>query len=397
MPYFRWSGVDIIGTSYAGKVFAVSEDDLDRVLLKRGIARTHSKPTIVWNRGRITVETKIEFFRQVAMLVNAGILLPQALAIIQEQSSHVAFQELLQHLITDLEAGVSIEKACARHQKVFSYTMIAMIQVGNNAGKLSLALNLLATHLETMCSFVKKLLAAAILPAITFVVLSGIALVLLIAVVPMIGGIIESSGHTPSLLTQSMLSMSAWLQSTRALITLAGVSTALVALIRYNRLFVSRRIKDTILVSMPGSGPLVFSLSYISFFQSLSMLLESGMQLVPALTIAQQTIGNSKVQRLFTNLVDEIRAGSSLSQALMHHTQHAFSADVITMVRVGEESGTLPSMLNHITHLYAQALQRSIERISAFVQPCLIIMLGLLIGLLVAGLYTPIFNLASSL
>src|SRR5579872_1850639 len=169
MPYFNWHGIALSGASKKGKLFARTQNELDAILFKRDIALLDcslASPSR-WLRS-VSISTKIQFFRQLAALLQAGVLLPEALTIVTEQLDNPRFQEVVYAVANQVHQGKSLGQAMAQYPQLFDSLMIHMVQVGHQAGALAAALDMLSDYLESVVAFQKKIRSAAIMPALTF-------------------------------------------------------------------------------------------------------------------------------------------------------------------------------------------------------------------------------------
>lgn len=395
MPYFKWTGIDLSGKIRHGKRYAQSPEKLDALLFKKDIALLKCTPTSPIWLARISVSTHIQFFTQLATLLRAGILLPQALSILADQVSDAALQQVIHAVADDVQEGIPIQTACAKHPHAFNYLMIHTIEVGNNAGNLPAALDLLSHHLESMAAFYKRLKSAIMLPAFTLLFFCIVAVFLFVVIVPRFADLFANAQQELPPLTKLVLHISEYLRSYHALSGIAiaaGIWASIKMICASQR---GRYLRDTLLIRTPYISSIIIDTSMISFLQSLAMLLKSGMQMAPALHIARNTIHNQILNNEINKLESAIQAGSSLSQAMEYHDTPLFNQDLIALIRVGEESGSMSNVLIAASDIYRTHADRSLSFLTTIIQPLLVIFLGVLIAALIFAVYLPIFNLAN--
>jgi len=397
VPYFKWLGIDLQGKLRKGMTFARSDEHLDNLLLRRDIALTSSRITRPLIVLPMSLEAKIRFFERLATLLNAGIHLPQALSILAESFEFPAAQEMILDIESRVKGGQSLHDSLAAYPHLFSPMMIHMVNVGAEAGALPLSLNILAMHLKTKHQFYKKVRSAALLPVLTFLFFISIALVIFIVIMPLFSSMFESIGKEMPTITMWMMRVSNFLSSSKAVFF--GLGIAVLAILIYRWIGKERRktIVDRMVLKMPGISHLVVMSSSFSFFQSVAILLEGGMQLVPALKIGNETINNHILRAELKPLIRSVASGCSLSQALAAHNGPFSVPDIEAMITVGQESGQLPVVLTRVAHDYKERTERMLSFYSTLFQPLIMILLGLFIALLIVAVYIPILTLSSAI
>lgn len=396
MAYFKWQGVDVTGTIREGKTFARSEQDLDALLLKQEVALLSCTP-VRQNRfsRKISLDEKIHFFRQLAALLDAGVMLPDALEILCDLITNVRLQELVHELSADVQEGVSLSETLAQHPDIFDDLMVRMIRVGQETGKLAVALEHLSSYLDVMNGFSKRLRSAALLPMMTFGFFALITGVIFVVIVPRFMQIFKSMHKDLPALTKVVVSISDMLRSGWVVLVLSLMILAVLGIGRYMRSEQGKVVIDRILLRIPWFGQLTKNSALTCFLHSISMLLTSGVLLVKALQVSGAEIKNSVVHGQIHELEGAVTSGVALSRAMSTIPNTVFESDLISIARVGEESGNLGQMLKKAAVIYEGKVNRSITFFTTIFQPLLMIILGLLITLLIFAVYLPVFNLAS--
>jgi type IV pilus assembly protein PilC len=394
VPYFKWQGIDLRGNIRSGKMFARSAKHLDTILFKRDIALISSRSTFPLISLPVNLSLKISFFRRLALLLDAGVLLPQAVLVLSESMEHSRFQEIINNIEKKIRAGAALHLALLEYHALFDSVMIHMINAGQEAGALPPSLKILATHLETKQDFYKKIRAAALVPLLTFLFFISIALVIFIVIIPLFSTIFESIQQELPQLTKGFLRVSDFLRSSKAFFI--GIGFVLLLSVGYLILGKERRKKiiDQISIHTPGISRTVIFSSIFSFFQSVATLLEGGMQLVPALHIAKEAISNQTLKTQLDELEKAVVSGSSLGQSLAQHPGPFARPDIEAIIAVGEESGNLAGILSKIAADYQERLESLLSFYSMLLQPFLMIVLGVFIALLIVAVYLPILSLS---
>ncbi len=398
MPYFQWRGVDITGAYKGGKLFAKSATHLDSQLLKRGIALLKTKPVRFQLFGRpISLAHKVQLFRQLSVLINAGVLLPDALTIVADQFDQPRLQEVVHTLADNVHEGISLSKALCNYPKLFDAMIVQQIRVGEESDNLADALDALSNALEMHYDFQQKLHSTLMIPCMTLGFFVCVALVIFVFIVPRFAQLFATVQKDIPPLTATMLNISTTLRSPQIFIYL--VSLFLVGLLVriYAKSAGGKQKLDQLLIQIPFIGTLIKYRFLANFLQSLAMLLKGGMQLVPALQVIYAGTTNIIFKKQIEDILQSVDAGSSLSAAMLENSDSLFSQDVIAMVTIGQESGQLIGMLQKVAALYHEKVKRQLTLSTTALQPLLMIILGLLITALIFAVYGPIFNLASAI
>lgn len=395
MPYFSWKGVDIEGRIHKGKLFAQSSQDLDAVLFKQEIALLRFYP-IKQRRifTTIALDDTIHFFKQISELLSAGVLLPSALLVVCSQITHAQFQAIVDQIVHDIHAGSSFSQALAKHPHVFDSVMVNMVHVGEESSKLATVLAMLAGYLQMRNDFKRGLRTAMLVPSITLLFFTGIAFLIFAFVVPQFAALFEASNQQLPQLTRTMIAISGFVRSNALLYALGLLGFGMMFLKRFFNTPHGKRIQDTILLRLPLIGSLIRQSSLGYFLHAFSMLLQGGMPLLQAMKVAKTTVSNTVLFDNLTLIERDIESGSSLSQAMIYNMAQIFSADTIAIIRVGEESGRLASLLAKAGAVYQTNVQRSLAVIVTLINPLLMVALGAMVTFLIMAVYIPIFNLS---
>lgn len=397
MPYFSWRGVDLSGRVHKGTTFARSVPELDARLFAQKIALMQA-----WQRRRwrfagsgVDLPRKIDFFQHLAQLLQAGILLPDALAIVGDQQSHGRFQETIYAVAQQVGHGHSLSHALNGNQQYFDPFMVEIVAVGQESGSLALALQALADYLQAQDAFYKRLRAAVLLPMITFGFFLCVLGVILFAIIPQFATVFSSLGKETPAATRTLLAISSWVSGWRMGALFFALVLGAFLVHRAGKTRSGREFFDVFWLKMPFVGRIIRQRASAHFLHALSLLLDGGVPLVPALAIAKGVVRNSVLARCLETLVAEVSAGNSFSEALVIIQEPLFGPEVISLAAVGLETGRLSFFLARAAQILQAAVYRSIAFVATIIQPLLIVVLGLLIALLIISVYMPVLNLAN--
>ncbi len=409
MPKFFYTARDSAGKKVAGVEEAVSQDDL--------IARLQTRKLIILNVARETQEEggafKLErspatrlrfkhnsirnedlvvFCRQLATLLGAAVTILKSLDTISLQVASRKLHFLIRDLMKSMESGLSFHEALGKHPKVFSELWINLVETGEASGNLASVLNRLASYLERDAAFRSKLISALIYPIILFVAAMGALLFLTIKIVPTFAELFKGFNIELPALTLMLLTVSDFIKRYFFLLTVLFI--AAVFLIRaYTRTKEGRLVFERLQFGLPVFGEFYRALTVERFSSGMSTLIESGVPILYSLEITEHSVNNAVMAGILHKVKDDVREGKSLSQTL--EKSNFFEPMVIQMVAVGEEVGDLPQMFKRINAFYQDYTETFLVRFTAMFEPMMLIFLGVVIGVMVVGMFLPIFQIAT--
>lgn len=393
MPYYAWQGVDLQARWRKGKLYARNTAELDTILFKKDIALFYAEPKRL-RSSKISQQEVLHYIIQLHTLINAGVRIPEALNIIAAYPMSAYFSSIVYDIADQVAQGINLAVTLAKYPAAFNGIAVQVVHIGQESGSLPQSLQVLIHHLESVLDFKKKLRAAFLLPAITFIFFILIIAIVLIMIVPQFVSLCATMGKQLPASTQMLLNISNFLRSYNVLIICAGFSLSLFA--------VARNIKNTysitkisrFLLRIPLIKQLIVCRTMALFFRSSAHLLQGGLPLAKALAISAESIENSFLKDHLRYVARSVDSGMALSESLNVCSDY-LDQGVIALVGVGQESGKLADLLIRIADGYQEKLLMQMHRITTSAQPFLLIILGVLIGMLILGLYAPIMNLSS--
>lgn len=396
MPYYIWQGVNIFGDVKRGKNFARSYGDLDKILFARNIAMISCKQSRISSLfNRISTDDKINFFRQLSVLLDAGVRLPDALMILCDQMNNIKFKQIIFQIESDILQGLSFSKSLAKYPKTFDQMIVQIVKVGQESGNLAVSLLQLSDYLDERQAFYKKLKSASALPLITLGFFIVVTYSIFAFVVPKFADLFASMGKDLPPLTKTILKISLFLRSNIFILMFLFFVFIIFIIQKYLKIPAIKKTSDIVTINLPLFGEIFMQSFLVYFLRSISILLKGGVRLVPAIAISKDSIKNGFIKSQVHKLERDVFAGSSLSQSMIDYGGKLFPQDLIAIIKVGEETARLEIMLEKAAQMYQQKINRSILFFTTIFQPLLMIILGLLITLLIFAIYVPIFGLAS--
>lgn len=395
MPYFKWSGVNLWGDKVGGRLFAWSATHLDEQLFKRKIALLASKPAYSWHLfTRVHITDKMGIFRQLFVLVTAGVLLPEALVIVAQQTHHEGLEEVMHVIALQVQEGQALSKVVQRYPFLCDSLMIQLLSVGEQSGTLSVALEAIVVYLQAKHDVNVHIRSALFVPGLTLAFFVLVVAFIFIFIIPRFADMFTSLGQDLPPLTKAMMSIGEFMTSWSFMWVLGGLVVIFVGLKMFQKSVHGVRVREWVAQKVPYVGNLVTCQLWGYFFESVGLLLAGGIQLVPALTAVQGTISHRMFYDDIGEVIEQVRQGSSFSSALAALDDQSVSPDIIAIVRVGQEVGSLDTMLKQVAIIYHNKVKKTLSFLTMIIQPLLIIMLGLLILLLIVAVYTPILNMS---
>lgn len=403
MPAFSYEAVDAQGKSSRGVIEADSARAARAQLRARELLPMQVEPVQTSGTGqgpwlqrelwptRALDATQLAIFtRQLASLVGAGLPIERALTVLAEEASDKRQQNLLAALRAQINGGASLAKALADHPREFDDTFRAVVAAGEQSGELSGVLDSLASELEAALALRAKLLGAALYPAIVSLVALAIVIFLLGYVVPQVAEVFTGSKRALPLLTVVMLALSelvrAW--GLWALLLLAAGALMLRLALRNEAMRLSF---DAAWLQLPVLGRLARGYNAARFAATLALLAAAGVPILRALQAGADTLRNRAMRHDAQQALVLVREGASLASALSAHPR--FPTLLPMFARLGEQTGTLPAMLQRAAAQLSGEVQRRAMQLATVLEPLLIVAMGAIVMLIVLAVLLPIIEL----
>jgi len=327
--------------------------------------------------------------RQLATMIQSGLSIIRALNILADQTESSALARIVVDVRGDVESGVSLSQALARHPRVFPPLMINMVRAGEVGGFLDNVLVSVAENFEADVKLRGKVKSAMTYPVIVFAI-SIIAVVgMLIFIVPVFAGMFTQLGGSLPPITAGMMAVSKFLKV--GILPIIVVLVTLVVLWRRNKHKKGFREKvEPIYLKTPVFGQLIRKIAISRFARNFGAMIHAGVPILQALDIVGEASGNIVVEHATKDIRESVRTGNSLAGPLTEHP--IFPPMVVQMIAVGEDTGALDKMLEKIADFYDQEVESTTEALTSLIEPLMIVVLGAIIGTMVIGLYMPIFG-----
>ncbi len=346
--------------------------------------------TVIWESKVFGNDALAVWTRQLAGLVGAGLPLERALSTLSQEAETPRQRDLVSALREEVNAGATFAKALAQHPREFSAIYLSVIAAGEQSGHLDLVLESLAEDLQTQQALRNKLLAATLYPAIVSVVALLIVFFLLTYVVPQVAQVFSSNQQALPWLTTFMLGLSALVQALWLWVLLLVVVVTWVLRLALRQSDFRQRF-DAAWLQLPLIGRLSRGYNAARFASTLAMLAAAGVPILKALQAASDTLSNAAMRKDAQEALAMVREGAPLASALAQHAR--FPRLLVMFARLGEQTGTLPTMLQRTAQQLGEEVQRRAMQLATILEPLLIVVMGAVVMMIVLAVMLPIIQL----
>lgn len=393
---FVWEGKDKQGKRVKGELAGMSDALVKAKLRTQGInpLKVKKKPKPLFGSGggkAITPKDITIFSRQLATMMSAGVPLVQAFEIVGRGHENAKMQELILGVKADVEAGNSLTDALKKRPLQFNELYCNLIEAGEHAGILEAILHKLATYMEKTEALKSKIKAALFYPASVMVVAAIVVTILMIFVIPQFEELFSNFGADLPALTQMLINMSNFfVQWWWAMgLVCGGAIFGILELKKRSKPF--NHALDRIVLKLPVLGIVMEKAAIARFARTLETMFAAGTPLVEAMVSVAGACGNIVYYHACMKIKDDISTGTQL-QAAMRDTE-LFPNMVVQMVAIGEEAGSIDTMLGKVADWYEQEVDDAVEALTSLLEPAIMAFLGVVIGGIVIGMYLPIFKM----
>ncbi|MGE0009945.1 MAG: type II secretion system F family protein [Candidatus Babeliales bacterium] len=395
MAQFAWKGIGLDGLDKSGVQKARSCKQLDALLLSQNIALLEASVIAPYSRLRpVSLSLRTTFFDQLATLLEAGVYLDAALAILAEQTAHAGFASVINDIASSVQEGSQFHEALDVYKDLFDTVIISVVRSGQEVGNLPVALRSIAKYLAFREQFKATIKRVCMLPLITCLFFLVVAVIIIGFIVPSFASLYQSAGKELPATTQTLLWLSSWV-SLAGLALLVPFFVVLYLCVRVlKRSYKVMRIYEAVLLNVPIIGRIIGYGNLLSYMQALAILSAGGVHVAQALKLALGAISVTSLHDTFIQVHYDVQHGKHVSVALKQSNALYGGPSVLALLRVGEESGRLDRAFEQVVVVYQQQLEKTSNLVTTLIQPLLMIALGLMITGLIFAVYVPIFNLS---
>lgn len=356
----------------------------------RSKATFSSSVSIPGVSGRVKLKDLAVFSRQFATMLNSGLTLIRALAILAEQTENQKLAQTIAEVRNDVERGSSLSIALGRHPKTFNRLYIAMVRSGEIGGVLDSVLLRLSDTLEKQVELRRKIRSAMTYPIVALVICLSLGLAMLMFVVPQFKAIYTGLGGTLPLPTRILISVSDMMLKFFPIFVLLVIG-AFLLFRRWCRSPSGKPKWDAFRLRVPVFGQLARKVALARFSRTLAALTRSGVGILESLDIVAETAGNEIVAEAVRDTQAAVKRGDTLARPLEQH--EVFPPMVVQMISVGEETGAIDEMLDKIAEFYDSEVSATVDALASLIEPMMMVAIGAVVGSMIISLYLPLFNI----
>jgi type IV pilus assembly protein PilC len=400
MAAFAYSAINAEGIELTGEVHAPDLTAAREQLRVRGLLPDRlEEKSASGEEGVRTTFKKIKpktlqiFSRQFATMIEAGLNVVSSLVILEEQTDDAYFGQVIREIRADVEGGLLLSQALARHPKIFSRLYVAMVEAGEAAGILDQVLDRVAYQIEKETQIKRRVKGAMMYPTMVLIFATLVLIGLLMFLVPVFVKIFaQLNGKLPTL-TLYVVGASNQLRH-HWFIIFPAIALGIWGIRRFKKTEAGRQLWDRTKLKIPMKiGDVVLKVTMARFSRTLSTLVAAGVDIIKALEITGQTAGNWVIEEALAGVRQKVHQGIPIAQPLIENA--VFPPMVSQMVKIGEETGELEKMLSKIADFYEDEVDTAIASLTAIIEPLMMIGVGAMVGVIIISMYLPMFKLLS--
>ena len=404
MPMYSYTARDVTGKIKSDMLEAFSEHSLVEKLQAQGLyiikfsetlqmiqEETSKKPKVIkFNHNKVKLQDLLVFSRQLATLLESGVALMRSLDVIIPQIRSEQLYHAARQIRADVEAGKSLSQGFSKHPKTFTQFWVSLAEVGEASGTMPVVLNKLANHVEEQAAFRNTIISAVIYPAILCVVCLGAVIFFALAVAPRFEEIFTSMHAELPAMTRGLLAVFKFLKS-NILFLMAGAVVIFFLAKAYFKTPKGGLQLEQFLFKFPAFGEITKLIIIERFTSQMAILIGSGVPILLSLDIVQRLVENQTCALLIAKVHEEVREGKGLADSM--EIESFFPSMAVQMIKVGEETGELAKMFNHVATYYKATVENFMKRFGTIFEPFMLIFMATVIGTIVVAIFLPLFKL----
>ncbi len=401
MKKFKYVAVNLNKKRFTGTFLAEDEQELAELLSKQNLFLVSSKVTSdVVKPSFFSASSKIKhtelttFCRQFAIMSTSGMPILQILDVLRCQTFSGFFRAVLTQIYEDVKSGTMLSDAIIKHKNAFPNFFRSMIKVGEISGKFDEVMNALADYYDNDQILRKKIRSALAYPIMLVIMIFAVMALMMLYVVPTFNNTLDQLDVERPMLTQIITNMSTYLQANIMYILLIVVAIVFFGFI-FGRTKTGRYFYDTLKIKTPLIKKVNIARITARFARAFSLLLSSGMDVFEALQEVNVIIGNKNVERRFNLAVEDIRQGMTLTMAFQSYK--IFPEILTQMISIGERTASLDEVLSRSCNYFDNQAESAIKAFTSAIQPILILIIGLVVGVSFLAIYSPILSIMNNL
>ena len=340
---------------------------------------------------RVSLVDRMLFTRYLSVMIKAGLSFSRALKVLSEQTKNQYFAEIIRQINDNVRKGESLADSLAKHPKVFNELSVNMVRVGETGGNLEEVLGNLAEQMKKDHEVVSKVRGAMVYPAVIFVAMIIIGILMMIFVIPTLLATFKELKVELPFATRVIIIVSDSFQN-YGLFILAGMILSVWGFLAVIKTAKGKRYFDFLMLRLPIFGAIIKKVNLARFSRTLSSLIESGVSINKSLDIISRTLTNTYYRESLESAAKEVQKGIDLSDTIGHHKK-LYPVLMISMIKVGEETGTLGDSLKQVAEFYEEEVEQVTENLSSIIEPILMMIIGAAVGFFAISMIQPMYSL----
>jgi len=399
---FNYDAITNTGEKKIGSVDAASKDSAIAAVQRRGLIITsiveENKNNSFLNlsifQKKISMKNVVIMSRQISTLFEAQVSALKAFNLLASNTENPALVKVLEAVSVDIQSGLSISGALDKHPEVFSDFYVNMVKSGEESGKLTQVFSYLADYLDRQYQLTSKTKNALIYPGFVMGVFVIVMIMMFVFIVPRLAVMIKESGQVVPVSTAIVMWVSDMLLR-YGLFILAAFIIFAIYVYRFSKTAVGEKYLDNLKIKAPVFKNIYTKLYFSRIADNMDTMLSSGIPIVRSIELTANVIGNRVFEDILKDSIEAVKGGSSFSDALAKHPE--IPPIMSGMIRVGEETGSMGSILKTLGHFYNREVNDAVDTMVSLIEPLMIVALGLGVGLLLTSVLSPIYNIAGGI
>jgi type II secretory pathway component PulF len=350
--------------------------------------------TILKYYDRVTDKELVVFFRQLSILIEARVPIVSSLDAIKDQTTSAYMVKVVSQMVNDIEDGMSFSAAMEKHPDVFSALTINIMKAGEASGSLKKSIDYVAANIEKNYTLSQRVRSALMYPMIVLIVFFIIGFLVISFILPKLTQVIVSLNANVPWYTQLMINLGGFMSKFwwAAAIIILGFAGAIVYYLKTED---GKKEWDEVKINLPIVGPIYRYVYITRFSENLEVLLVGGIPIIRALTIVSAVVNNVVYEAIFLKAAEEVKRGGNMSAVF--EREPLIPPMVSHMIKIGEDSGQIDSVLGHISKFYDQETEMMTKNLSTLLEPVLMIIIGIAVGFMAVSILLPIYNIAGQI
>jgi len=400
MPIFKYSAKNKRGQTVEGQIEGESKKNAEAYLRERGLedisVKGEGKGGLaninIKFLSRVSTKEKVVFSRQLSVMISANVPLLRALRSLIDQTESAALKDVVKNLADEIEGGAKLSGALALHPDVFSEFFISMVRSGETTGKLDDVLNYLADEQEKDYELMSKIKGAMVYPAFIVCGLVAVGILMMIFVIPKLTSILTESGAPLPWTTQALIFTSSIMANYWWLLGIIAIGIVVTIRLLIN-MPVGRYIWDNLKVRLPIFGGIFRKIYIVRFTRTMATLITGGVDIISSLRVVSGVVGNAVYKRMINRTIREVEDGNSITTVFRQEA--LMPPMVMQMMSIGEETGQMSFVLEKLTDFFSREVRAAVDSLVTIIEPMIMIIMGLAVGVMVSAVLMPMYNLAS--